>query len=125
MGAERADLERRDRVGEVVGRAGRAGEVEDVIDGAVDLERLGDIVLDELELRVADQVDDVAAMPGQQVVDADHLVALGQETLAKVRADESRPAGDDRSHGDDSTSGPGEAVRATLPLGYHTTLTWL
>ena len=34
--AERADLERRDRVRQVVDRAGGAGEVEDVVDRAVD-----------------------------------------------------------------------------------------
>ena len=41
----------------------------------------------------------LSAMPCQQVVDADDLVALGEEPLAQVRADEPRPAGDDRSQG--------------------------
>ena len=52
VGAERTDLEGRDRVSEVIDRAGRAGEVEHVVDRPVDLDRLGDVVLDEPETRV-------------------------------------------------------------------------
>ena len=82
---------------EIIDRAGRAGEMQDVVDRPVDLDRLGDVVLDELEPRVVEERRDVAARAGQQVVDADDLVAVVEESLAKMRPDEPRPAGDDRS----------------------------
>ena len=40
----------------------------------------------------------LASDAGDEVVDADDLVAACQEALAEVRADEARAAGDDRSH---------------------------
>ena len=46
------------------------------------------------------KVLDVGRAAGDEVVDADDLVALRQEALAQVRADEARPAGDDCSHDD-------------------------
>ena len=97
MSAERPDLERRNGVSEVIDRARRTGEMEDVVDLAVDLDRLGDIVLDEPETGVLEQACDVSASAGQQIVHADDLVAVAQETLAEMRSDEPRPAGDDRS----------------------------
>ena len=58
--AERADLQGLDRELEVVDRAGRAGEVQDVVDRPVDVRSdVGDVVLDELEARVAGEVRDV------------------------------------------------------------------
>ena len=99
---ERPDLERRDGMGQVIDGAGRAREMQHVVDRPVDLDRLGDIVLDELERRVGRQVRDVAATAGQQVVHADDLVAVAEEPLAKMRPDESRATGDDRSQGEPS-----------------------
>ena len=49
MRAQRADLERLDRVVQVIDRAGRRGEVQDVVDRAVDLQRVRDVVADEGE----------------------------------------------------------------------------
>ena len=49
VGSQRADLERRDRMRQVIDGAGRAGEMQDVVHRAVDLDRLGDVVLDEPE----------------------------------------------------------------------------
>ena len=68
--AERADLERRDRQLQVVDRARRAGPVQHVVDRAVDIDVVRDVVADELEVAVA-QVRDVGQVAGQQVVDAD------------------------------------------------------
>ena len=57
--AQRAHLEGRDGVREIIDRAGRAGEMQHVVHGPVDLDRLGDVVLDELESRVAPAGPDV------------------------------------------------------------------
>ena len=48
----------------------------------------------ELEKRIAEQVRDVALGAGEQVVDAEHLVALGDQPVDEMRAEESGPAGD-------------------------------
>ena len=50
------------------------------------------------EALVAAQVLDVGGRAGDEVIDADDLVPVGQEALAQVRADEARAAGDDCSH---------------------------
>ena len=94
MRAERADLQRRNRQLEVVDRAGRAGPVQHEVDRAVDVDVVGDVVLDELEVAVA-QVRDVGEVAGQQVVDADDRVAAVEQRFRQVRADEAGGAGDD------------------------------
>ena len=48
--AERADLQRLDREFQVIHRAGRRGEMPDVIHRAVEEDELGDILLDEFEI---------------------------------------------------------------------------
>ena len=55
-------------------------------------------MLDELEARVADEVRDVVGMAGEEVVHPDHRVALGQEAVAQVRAEEAGRAGDEDPH---------------------------
>ena len=59
VGAEGADLEGRDRHFEVIDGAGRRGEMEDVIDRAVDGDVIGDIVPDEGVVGVVCEVGDV------------------------------------------------------------------
>ncbi len=92
--AERADLQRRDRQLEVVDRAGRARPVQHVVHGAVDVDVVGDVVADELEIAIA-QVRDVGEVAGQQVVDADHREAAIEQLFRQVRSDEAGGAGDD------------------------------
>ena len=50
-------------------------------------DELGDVVLDELELGLADVLD-VLERPRVEVVDADHRVAELQQVLAQMRAQE-------------------------------------
>ena len=70
----------------------------DAVDRPVDLERLDVVVADELVLRVAFEVGDVLALPGDEVVDADHLVPLSQEQVGEVRAKEPGAAGNEDTH---------------------------
>ena len=96
--AVHAGLGRLHRVVLVVDRAGRAGQVVDLVD--LDVEREGHVVAHQLEHRVAQQVRDVALAAGEVVVDAEHVVALGQQPLAQVRPEEAGAAGDqDLAHG--------------------------
>ena len=65
----------------------------------VDLHRhlLGDVVAHQLEAVVVEQVLDVGARAGEEVVEADDLVAFVQQPLAQVRAEETRATGDQNS----------------------------
>lgn len=63
----------------------------------VDLEEnwLDDIVAEQLEPRVPEVVRDVLLPAREEIVDNDHAVALLQEPVHEVAADEPGPAGDD------------------------------
>jgi hypothetical protein len=41
---------------------------------------------------------DVPFAAGEEIVDRDHIVAIGQQTLAKVRAEKAGTAGDKDAH---------------------------
>jgi len=75
----------------IVDRRGGAGEVVDPVD--LHIEREADIVAHQLETWVLAQRDDVAAGAGEKVVDAQHLVAVGQQPLTEMRAQKSGAAG--------------------------------
>src|SRR5207245_131690 len=79
-------------------RTGRRGEVQVVVDVAIQLQRVRDVVADKAEAIVPAQRLDVAQRAGDEVVHADDLVAPGQETLAEMGTDEPRSAGDNRPH---------------------------
>src|SRR5262245_37555054 len=102
MRAQGTDLQRRDRVRQIIDGAGRTREVENVIHGTGDLDRLAHVVLEEPEPRLVRQVGDVAAIPGQEVVDADDLMAIANEAFAKMRANKSGSARYDRSQAESS-----------------------
>ncbi len=85
-------LGRLHRVVLVVDRRGRARQIVDLVD--LDVEREGHVVADELEVRVLQQVQDVALGASEQVVGADHLMPLRQQAVDQVRAEEAGAAGD-------------------------------
>jgi hypothetical protein len=74
----------------VVDRRCRTGEVVDLVD--LDIERKADVVPQELEAWVQVQVVEVALGRRKQIVDADHLMALSEQPVDEVRAEESGPA---------------------------------
>ncbi len=57
-----------------------------------------DVVADELELLVSHEVRDVVRRPGDEVVEPDDLVTVGQKAIAQMGAEEARGAGDQHSH---------------------------
>src|SRR5690242_17154351 len=76
------------RVVLVVDRRGRTRKVVDLID--LKEYRLSDVVTYQLETRIIEQVQDVFAPAGEEVVEAEHFVAFAEEPFAKMRADEPR-----------------------------------
>ena len=77
--AEHARFRRLDWIALVVNRRGRAGEVIDLVD--FHEERMRDVVAEKLEALVIEQVLDVAARAGEEIVDAQHVAAFGQQPL--------------------------------------------
>ena len=91
--AHHARLHRLDGVVLIVAGGSRAGEVIDLVH--FEPERVDDVVADELEVAPAEQMGDVRLLAGEEVVDADHVVAGVDESLAEVAAEEAGPAGNE------------------------------
>ncbi len=91
-GSEDGGLDGLDGVVLIMWRRGRAGEIVDLID--LDAEGLGDVVPDELEVRVIHQVGDVLLAPGEEIVRADDFVVLLEQAFAEVGSEESGSASD-------------------------------
>ena len=62
---------------------------------ALQIERKGDVVTNHLEIGIVEQVDDVRLGAGEKVVDAYHLAAVGEQPVAQMGSEESRPPGND------------------------------
>ena len=60
---------------------------------------LRDVVIDELELRIAEKVSDIVGVPGQQIVEAQDVITLSQQMVAEMTPKESCPARDYGSFG--------------------------
>ena len=56
-----------------------------------------DVVSDEFEVRSAEEMRNISLGTGEQVVEADHIVALIHQPVTEVRADESGSPGDQNS----------------------------
>jgi hypothetical protein len=92
-GAVHAGLGGLHRVELIVDRGCRAGQVVDLVD--LDIERKGHVVAHQLEVRAFQQMGDVVLGPGEEVVETNHVVAFGEQTLAEVAAEEAGAAGNE------------------------------
>ena len=66
-----------------------------VVDPAGDVDELAHVGPHQVEVVLTDEVRDVVRGPRDEVVEADHLVALRQEAFAEMRTEESGSAGYD------------------------------
>jgi hypothetical protein len=78
-----------------VDRRRGAREVENFVH--LDVERKGDVVAHQLEARIRHQVRDVALRAGVEVVHTEHVVPHADESIAKMRAEESGSPRDEHS----------------------------
>jgi len=85
-------LGRLDRIVLVVHRRSRAREIVDLID--FQFEGIHDIMSHQLEIRIFEQVRDIAFTPGKEVVHTDHFVALEEESFRKMGAEKAGSACD-------------------------------
>jgi hypothetical protein len=76
----------------VHGRCG-TGEVEDAVD--LYIKREGDVMAHQLEIRAAEEMRDVGPGTGEEVVDAQNVVASRHEAIAQVRTQEAGTASDE------------------------------
>ena len=67
----------------------------DVIDGSIQENEFGDVLLDELEVGVSAEMGNIIHGTGYKVIDANHLVTTGEEQVSKVRTKKAGGAGDD------------------------------
>ena len=68
------------------------------IDGPFHFQRFGDIVTEELEPRVVFKGRNVFQASGNKTIHAAHLVPRGQQLLAKMTSQETRPTCNDNPH---------------------------
>ena len=99
MRAESADLEGLDGELEVVDGASGRSEMEHVVDGAGDVDVIGDVGAEAAEARMLEEMADVGVVAGDEVVERKHVPAFGDEAIAKMRAEKAGASGDHRAHG--------------------------
>ena len=56
-------------------------------------QRLGDIVAQKFEISLTQQMCDVRLLAGEEIVDANHVMAVGDQPLAQVRAQKAGSTG--------------------------------
>ena len=66
----------------VMNRAGGASQVIDFI--GLQVERKADVMADNLKIGVIQQMDNIALLPGEEVVNADNFMAFSQKALTKM-----------------------------------------
>jgi len=88
--AERADFERLNRQFEIINRAGGRRKVPDIIHRHIEKNKVGDVLLDEFEIRIAAEVRDVVHAAGDKIVNADDFMAAREKQ--SVRCEPRNPA---------------------------------
>ena len=81
------------RVVLVVDRRGWAGQVVDLVHFHV--QREGHIMAHQLEVRILEQMQNVVLGAGEEVVQTEHVVAVGKQALAQMRAEKAGATGDE------------------------------
>lgn len=80
------------RIKLVVNRRRWTGQVVDLVH--LNIERKGNIVAHELEVRVIEQMGDVVLGAGEEVVQTDDVMSVVQKALAQMRAEKAGAASD-------------------------------
>src|ERR1051326_4039723 len=95
--SERADLQGLNTMLHVINRACRRGEMKDVVNRTC-IVRPVHVEFKELKGRLFFQMRDVAQTSSQEIVHANHMMALRQKRVAQMRADETRTARNQNPH---------------------------
>jgi hypothetical protein len=74
--------------------------MKDIIELSIHVDIVRHIVFYEGETVASEEMGNVVHIPRQQIVHADHIMALSDEMITEMTAEETGPAGDERSlHG--------------------------
>ena len=95
-GAHHRGLCRLDRIELVVRRGSWASQIVDLVD--LDLERINDIMPDQLKPGIVHQMLDVRFAAGKKVIQADHIVIRSDQPLAKMGAKKPGSTGNKNFH---------------------------
>ena len=98
MRPQRADFKRLNRVGEIIDRAGRTGEMQDIVHRPIHGQVLRHVMFDQWNFGLPARWRDVFGSARDEVIDGDDFMAFGQKSLAQVGADKAATARDQRSH---------------------------
>ena len=82
--AERTDLQRGDGMLQIVDRRGRRGEMKDEVHVVGQEDVVRDIVLDEAVVLIPREVLDIRRAAGDEVVDANDPMALGDQAVGEM-----------------------------------------
>jgi hypothetical protein len=74
----------------IVDRRRRASQVIDLID--LDIKGEGDVMANEFKIRIPYQVGDILLGPRIEIVDAENVASILEETLAEVGTEKSGPS---------------------------------
>ena len=75
----------------VMRRRGRAGQIVNLVN--LHIQRKGNVVTHQLEMRIVQQAQDVVLVAGEKVVDAKDVVSGRQQPFAEMRTQKTRSAG--------------------------------
>ena len=93
MRAERTDLQRLDRQLGIIDGAGRRSEMPDEIHRATQINKFGNILANEPEIRIPSEMRDVIHAAGDQIVDGDDAVAAREKQINQMRSQKAGAAG--------------------------------
>jgi hypothetical protein len=91
------DLRRLHRIKLVMNGAGRAGEIENLVD--FNIERMGHVVTHHLEISVVEKMSNIAACSGVVVVNAEHFAVGSKQPFTKKAAEKTGRSGHEDAFG--------------------------
>lgn len=84
-----------DRIALVERRRGRAGKVVDLVQRPLPVDPVQDVLLEKAELGMIEQPSDILFAAGQKIIETDDGMALGNQPLAKMRANKTGSSRDE------------------------------
>jgi len=100
--AKRPDLERLNRQFQIINRAGGGRKVQNRINRAGNVDIIGNIMPDEVEVGITCQMGYVSGIAGYHVVHSNNRVSFGNKTVAQMRPQKTRAAGNQYAQNDHS-----------------------
>lgn len=72
----------------------RAGQIIDLMDGLINVERVNDVVFDEFEIGIAFKMGYIFFTSGEKIVNTNNAIPLLEQPFAQMTPNKPRPARD-------------------------------